>query len=59
MADYSMKAEITGDSSGYVSAVDKAKKAQAKSAVELITDFFILGQFKHPPRSPFRQLRLP
>ena len=27
MSDYNMKAEITGDSSGYVSAIDKAKKA--------------------------------
>ena len=27
MSDYSIKAEITGDSSGYVSAVDKAQKA--------------------------------
>ena len=37
MADYSMKAEITGDSSGYVSAVEKAKKA-SKNLSSTVSD---------------------
>jgi hypothetical protein len=35
MSDYNMKADITGDASGYVSAVDKAKKASKNLATSV------------------------